>query len=182
MTFGQAELEPRYTPIVDQWRARSVSVVLVAVLAGAPAAAILCASWCSVEAHAPTLAGSIGNSVDHHGSPAGQDVAANAAVGVDHAAADHDHHGSGKATVIRVPESYPALTAFSARGCCSSLAQAPRSRAAGRADTSILSTPEPALLHDLALFNTPNGLQAAPGRAAPLGRSSPAHTALVLRI
>jgi hypothetical protein len=172
----------RYTRTVGSWWRKSACVVVVGVLAAAPALGMLCAVRCA-DSPVPTAAAeSTTPSVHHHDAAGAADLAPAAAPGVDHAAEGGEHHASASATALALPESHPRLTAWGEQGCCTSPGQALRFVVAGRADASIVVPLQPAGLPDAAVFDASNGVQPAPHHAPPRSRSSPASTTLVLRI
>jgi hypothetical protein len=174
--------EARYTRSVGQRHMRSLSVLLVGVLAVAPAATMLCAARCSAGPAWTTSLHSTDHSVHHHAGDVAQEAAPELAGGMHKGAASHPHHQS-----LGMKDG--ALSEFNARlnasggGCCSGLGQAPRAVPAGRADADAVSTPQTAgLLDDVAVSSASNRLQATPGHMPPRARSSPAHAPFVLRI
>jgi hypothetical protein len=161
---------------------RSLSVLLVGVLAVAPAATMLCAARCSAGCVSTTPVQLIHHSVHPRAGHGAQEAAPKLADGIHQGVASQHDHGSLRVKKGALGESNTRLNA-SGGSCCSGMGQAPRAVPAGRADASAVSTPQSAgLLDKLIVSSASSRPQATLWQVPPRARSSPAHAPFVLRI
>ena len=154
-----------YTRSVGRWQVRAVGVLLMTVLAGAPAIAAACAAACSGGAPETAASAGAASGHEHH-----------------HATAAHGRplHAAAAPTPDGQPDA--RLTGWSARACCDTLGQPRASLTASRADTDLLATPPAAVLPPGAVYARLRLQPAGPSHAPPPGRLAPARAPLVLRI
>ena len=182
---GDPEMQrARYTQIVGKWQVRAVSTLVVAVLGGEPAVAIACHALCSDRPHA-TVPTEASERPSHHHDAAAQEPqqsASHAGLGAENLAASHDHGQSAATMGATLHEPQKLWSGTAERYCCTSLGR-PRARVtAARAHSSLLPTPQGAVLQAGVLLDCFDRRPGGPTHGPPPGELSPSRTPLVLRI
>jgi hypothetical protein len=119
----------RYTHKVCRFYRRTASILLIALLAGAPAAASVCQAWCP-DAAAPVPEAT---ATGHHMDPA------------------HEHHTSERASEpIGARES--VINRRGSPDCCTTMTQPPTASRAGRADANVVPSSQVTVLVDVSVL------------------------------
>jgi hypothetical protein len=165
-------LPSAYTDRVGCCRIRIISFVMLTALAGAAPAAFVCEALCSVPVDA---------AAPRHHEPGLPHQVESDATAAGEASAAHEHHGSAVRHAGPSREVHLRVVVGSTRDCCSDVGDT-TSLTAGRVDSRIEPVRPAVHVVPTAVPSALSSNAAGLPRGLAPGRSSPAQTALVLRI
>ena len=180
MKAGSQGMKARYTRNVGKWHPRAVTLLVVAIIAGAQAVSTLCNVVCAEHSHARTAAltpTDVAQNAGHHHAPNKHEAVSSPGV--------HAHGADHAPQAVSLADTRPdphALLNVASESCCSTFGAARPTMAAARADKSVLTTSHAFASIDAIVVDSSERELCAATHAPPPGELSSTRTPLPLRI